>query len=129
MMARKIGYWVCTGIIAFILLSGGLGQVAGMNTEGFIKLGYPAFFATMLGVWKILGGIAILVPRFPRVKEWAYAGIFFDFSSAAVTHVAEHSSLFHIISPLVCAGILFGSWALRPESRALGTLFQAKTAA
>jgi len=92
------------------------------QAEGFAKLGYPLYFMVMLGVWKLLGGIAVLVPRYPRVKEWAYAGIFFDYTSAAVSNACRSDSVGHVVAPLVCAAILVCSWALRPESRVLGTI-------
>jgi uncharacterized membrane protein YphA (DoxX/SURF4 family) len=127
MKAKKIGYWVSTGIVALILLSGGVMQVTlqPQNVEGFRQLGYPVYFMVLLGVWKLLGGIALLAPRFPRVKEWAYAGAFIDFSGAAVTCAACGGGGGHVIAPLVCIAILFASWALRPESRTLGTLLPA----
>jgi uncharacterized membrane protein YphA (DoxX/SURF4 family) len=125
MKTKKIGYWASTVIVALLLLSGGVAQVTLQNADGFQKLGYPVYFMVLLGVWKLLGGIALLVPRFPRVKEWAYAGIFIDFSGAAVTAAACGSSAGHVIAPLVCIVILFASWALRPDSRTLGTLFPA----
>jgi hypothetical protein len=123
--AKKIVYWVSTVISALLMLSGGLAQVTLRNAEGFAKLGYPIYFMVLLGVWKLLGGVALLVPRFPRVKEWAYAGIFFDLSGAAVTNASVGGSAGHVIAPLVCIAILFASWALRPESRILGTPFPA----
>jgi uncharacterized membrane protein YphA (DoxX/SURF4 family) len=128
MKAKKIGYWTATGIIALLLLSGGVAQVTlqPQNVEGFTRLGYPIYFMVLLGVWKLLGGIALLVPRFPRVKEWAYAGIFIDFSSATVTHAVHGDGVGHILPPLICIAILFASWALRPESRTLGRLFPTK---
>jgi uncharacterized membrane protein YphA (DoxX/SURF4 family) len=126
MKAKKIGYWTSTVIVALLLLSGGVAQVTLRNAEGFKLLGYPVYFMVLLGVWKLLGGVALLAPRFPRVKEWAYAGIFIDFSGAAVTAAACGSGAGHIIAPLICVAILFASWALRPESRTLGTLFPAK---
>ncbi len=126
MKAKKIGYWTSTVIVALLLLSGGAAQVTLQNAEGFKRLGYPVYFMVLLGVWKLLGGVALLVPRFPRVKEWAYAGIFIDFSGAAVTAAACGSGAGHIIAPVVCVAILFASWALRPESRTLGTLFPAR---
>ncbi len=126
--AKKIGYWVSTAMIALILLPGGVFQVTlqRQNVEGFAQLGYPVYFVALLGVWKLLGGIALLVPRFPRVKEWAYAGAFIDFSAASVSCAATGGNAGHIIAPLVCIAILFASWALRPESRTLGTLFPAR---
>jgi uncharacterized membrane protein YphA (DoxX/SURF4 family) len=124
MKGRAIGYWVCTGLIAFAMLSGGVLQVsrAHENVEGFARLGYPVYFMVMLGVWKLLGGIALLVPRFPRLKEWAYAGIFIDLSSAVVSNATMGDSVGHIVAPIVCILILAGSWALRPPSRILGEL-------
>jgi uncharacterized membrane protein YphA (DoxX/SURF4 family) len=125
--AKKIAYWSSTVIVALLMMSGGVGQVTLQNAEGFTRLGYPVFFMVLLGVWKLLGGVALLVPRFPRVKEWAYAGIFFDLSGAVVTNAAVGEGAGHIIAPLVCTALLFASWALRPESRTLGTMFPART--
>ena len=121
---KAIGYWVSTGLIAFTMLPAGVMQLMQnpQQVEGFAKLGYPAYFMVMLGVWKLLGGIAVLVPGFPRVKEWAYAGIFIDFTSAAVSNACRGDSVGHVVAPLVCAAILVCSWALRPPSRVLGEL-------
>jgi uncharacterized membrane protein YphA (DoxX/SURF4 family) len=128
MNGRKIGYWVATSLVAFMMIPGGILQVMRNpeNVEGFTRLGYPVYFMVMLGVWKLLGGVAVLVPRFPRLKEWAYAGIFFDLSSATVTNAVRDGSVGHILAPIVGIAILAASWALRPESRTLGTLFPAK---
>src|SRR5262249_11291743 len=88
--------------------------------------GYPAYFARILGVWKVLGGIAILAPRFPRLKEWAYAGMTFELTGAAITDaVAGDVSqpwiyAGHITAPLVIAALALVSWALRPKNRVLG---------
>ena len=84
-------------------------------------------FVTVLGVWKVLGAIAILVPRFPRFKEWAYAGIFFDLTGAAASWAAVggYGDAFHVIAPLIITGFLVASWALRPRSRTIGVLFPA----
>jgi uncharacterized membrane protein YphA (DoxX/SURF4 family) len=126
--AKKIGYWISTVMVALILLPGGVLQVTRQpqNVEGFTALGYPVYFMVLLGVWKLLGGVALLVPRFPRVKEWAYAGALIDFSAASVSCAATGGSAGHVIAPLVCIAILFASWALRPESRTLGNLFPAR---
>jgi uncharacterized membrane protein YphA (DoxX/SURF4 family) len=130
--ARSIAYWIMTILVALPLGSGGIAQLAQMkeNVDGFTHvLGYPAYFVTVLGVWKVLGVIAILVPRFPRIKEWAYAGIFFDLTGAAASWAAIGGSgeAFHIIAPLIITGFLVASWALRPESRRIGVLFPAKS--
>jgi hypothetical protein len=87
------------------------------------------YFFGILGVWKVLGAIAILVPRFPRLKEWAYAGIFFDLTGAAASCAAVHgygAYGFHVIAPLILTGFTVASWALRPESRTVGVLFPAE---
>ena len=130
--AKNIAYWITTILVAFFIGGGGLAQVAHVKetVDGFVHiLGYPAYFVTILGVWKVLGPIAILVPGFPRLKEWAYAGIFFDLTGAAASNasVGDHGAYgFHIIAPLVIAGLTVVSWALRPQSRVVGVLFPAK---
>ncbi len=82
-------------------------------------LGYPAYFVIILGVWKVLGGIAVLVPGVPRLKEWAYAGMFFDLTGAAASHAAVGDPAAKIATPLILVVIVAASWALRPESRKL----------
>jgi hypothetical protein len=116
-------------MVAFFIGGGGVAQVAHVKgtVDGFVHiLGYPPYFVTILGVWKVLGVIAILVPRFPRLKEWAYAGIFFDLTGAAASCAAVGgygAYGFHIIAPLIIAGFAVASWAFRPESRTIGALF------
>jgi uncharacterized membrane protein YphA (DoxX/SURF4 family) len=130
--ARTIVYWTTTILVAMPIGSGGLGQVAQylVNPHGVVPvLGYPMYFFAILGVWKVLGAIAILVPRFPRLKEWAYAGIFFDLTGAAASCAAVGgygAYGFHIIAPLIIAGFTLASWALRPPSRTIEILFPAK---
>jgi DoxX-like family len=129
--ARNIAYWTTTGLIAFFMGSGGVAQVAQYlgNRHGVVPiLGYPMYFFCILGSWKALGAIAILVPRFPRLKEWAYAGIFFDLTGAvaSVAAVGAYGAYaFHILAPLILTLITLASWALRPESRIIGTLVPA----
>ena len=82
-------------------------------------LGYPAYFAAILGTWKLLGAIAIAAPGLPRVKEWAYAGFVFDLTSAAVSRAAVGDGAADIIAPLVFLVLVLASWALRPASRRL----------
>jgi hypothetical protein len=133
MKAKNITYWTTTVLIAFFIGSGGVAQLARVpgTVDGFVHiLGYPRYFVTILGFWKVLGAIAILVPRFPRLKEWAYAGIFFDLTGAAASSAAVGGSggiyAFHILAPLVLAVVAVASWALRPESRTIGSLLPAK---
>lgn len=131
MKTKLIGYWATTAILAFVLLSGGAAQLAQRreNVEGMEHLGYPLYFMTILGIWKLLGAITLLVPRFPRLKEWAYAGIFFELTGAAASQAASGDSAAHIIWPIIFAGLTVASWALRPPSRSLEVLFPARTRA
>lgn len=127
MNARPIAYWITTGVLVFSILSGGLAelfQVPG-NVAGIVKLGYPLYFISLIGLWKVLGSIALLVPRFPRLKEWAYAGIFFNVTGAAISHAIMNdygAYAFHVIVNLIFAALVIASWALRPPSRTLGTI-------
>jgi hypothetical protein len=130
MNTRKIAYWTTTILVAFFM-TGGVAQIAQYraNPHGVVpELGYPMYFFAILGIWKVLGAITILVPGFPRLKEWAYAGIFFDLTGAAAScaWVGGYGAYgFHVIAPLLIAGLLVASWALRPESRTIGVLFPA----
>jgi uncharacterized membrane protein YphA (DoxX/SURF4 family) len=135
--ARVIGYWATTIIIAFEFLAGGVvdlthGRTNVMSGEPVVlvlaHLGYPAYLLTILGIWKLLGGITLLVPRFPRLKEWAYAGAFFVYIGAAASGVVRgHDDPGTLIwGPLIFAMITLASWALRPQSRTLGVLFPYK---
>jgi hypothetical protein len=132
MKAKNIAYWTTTILIAFFIGSGGAAQVAQFlgNPHGVVPvLRYPMYFFAILGFWKVLGAIAILVPRFPRLKEWAYAGIFFDLTGAVASIVAVGVYgvyAFHILAPLILTLITIASWALRPESRVIGVLVPAK---
>src|SRR5271165_5170466 len=121
MKGRVIAYWICTGIIAFCIGSGGAAQALRVpqNVEGMTALGYPLHFVVLLGVWKVLGALTLLAPNLRLVKEWAYAGIFIDLSGAAVASAANAGGAFHVIAPIVLIGFLAASWALRPESRRL----------
>ena len=121
-----------TGLVAFFIGGGGLSQIwqYRANPHSVVPvLGYPMYFFAILGVWKVLGAIAILVPRFPRLKEWAYAGIFFDLTGAAASCALAGgygAYGFHVIAPLILTAFMVASWALRPESRVVGVLFPAK---
>ena len=125
MRLKKIGYWTGTVLLALALLPGGAAHFVGQKdaVESVVRLGYPAYFVAILGFWKVLGGIALLVPGFPRLKEWAYAGVLFDLAGAAASHVACRSATWHVAVPVVLAALTVISWALRPPSRTLGILF------
>jgi hypothetical protein len=126
--ARTITYWMMTILVAAPIGSGGVAQMAQYHAapHGVVPiLGYPMYFFAILGFWKFTGALAILVPRFPRLKEWAYAGIFFDLTGAAASCAAVGgygAYGFHVIAPLIITGFTVASWALRPENRKIGIL-------
>lgn len=121
MKAKTIGYWVTTVAIALLIGSGGIMQCLKTrdSVDGIVKLGYPVYFVVLLGAWKILGALAIVVPRFPRLKEWAYAGIVFDLTGASVSHAAMGSPVGNVVAPLVFTALALVSWHLRPDGRHL----------
>ena len=122
MTGKTVAYWVTTGVLVFNLLAGGLAELAQLqgNAEGMQALGYPLYMMTILGIWKVLGSIAMLAPGWPRLKEWAYAGAFFNLSGAAVSHIVMGDEAWHAYYTASLAIITLISWALRPETRTLG---------
>jgi hypothetical protein len=118
---KTIIYWVVTVMVAFFIGSGGAAELVGVQgtVDGLVQLGYPAYFATIIGFWKFFGAIAILVPGFPRLKEWAYAGILFNMTGAAATNLFTHAAAWHLIVDLVLLALTIASWWLRPPSRRL----------
>jgi DoxX-like protein len=121
----SVAYWICTACTAFFIASGGLAYALAIPdvVDGVTQMGFPLYFVRLLGVWKVLGGLAILAPGFPRLKEWAYAGILFDLTGAAVANATIGASIgaewWHVPAPLLVAAITVVSWALRPSSRRL----------
>ena len=128
MKTKVIGYWATTAILAFVWLAGGVADLAYQEEtiEATVRLGYPLYFVTILGFWKVLGAIALLAPRFPRLKEWAYAGTVFELTGAVASHAASGDSAGQLIWPGFFAACAVASWALRPQSRVLGVLFPAR---
>lgn len=124
MKTRHIGYWVTTGLTGLAFAAGGaMDLVRGPEVvAGMAHLGYPAYLATLLGAWKVLGAAAVLAPKLPRLKEWAYAGMAFDLTGAAFSHAASGDGASKVITPLVLLGLVAASWWLRPEGRVVGAL-------
>ena len=123
MRARNIGYWITTALVATVLVAGGLSDLMGAPpvVETMAHLGYPSYVASILGVWKLLGAIAILAPGAGRVKEWAYAGIAFDLTGAIVSHASVGDTVAQYAAPIVLLALAATSWALRPASRRLAS--------
>jgi hypothetical protein len=125
---KSIIYWTMTILVALPIGSGGIAQMAQYraNPHGVVpELGYPMYFFAILGFWKFFGALTILVPRYPRLKEWAYAGIFFDLTGAAAScaWVGGYGAYgFHVIAPLIITVFTVISWALRPDNRKIGVL-------
>ena len=128
MKTKTIVYWATTGILAFALFAGGTGELLHIKAidDGMAHLGYPRYVATLLGLWKLPGAIVLLAPRLPRLKEWAYAGAFFDMTGAVASHVLSGDTPAQFVWPLFFAGCTVVSWATRPENRVLGAIFAPK---
>lgn len=122
MDVKNAAYWGTTALFSLALGGGGLGHLSGAMAEAMAHLGYPAYFSTIIGTWKVLGVVALLAPGFPRLKEWAYAGFTVLLTGAAASHAASGDGAVEVIVPLVLLGVMAASWALRPASRVLGTL-------
>jgi DoxX-like family len=116
--SRTVAYWATTTIVAGEFLVGGVMDV--MRVPPFfgvmLHLGYPPYFS-IIGTWKVLGAAAVLVPRSARLKEWAYAGMVFDLTGAAASHLAVGNGAGAVVAPLVFTGLVMVSWALRPPAR------------
>lgn len=114
-----IAYWITTLLVAAELAVGGAWDILRTPyVRGVLEhLGYPTYFLIILGVWKVLGAVALVVPRFPRLKEWAYAGAFFNYTGAVASHLAVGDGAAAIAYPLVQTVLVAASWALRPPAR------------
>lgn len=119
MKPRAIAYWVTTilGPASFVI-----GAYLHLTRDPQVMatlahLGYPAYFATIIGVWKLLGAIAIVAPGLPRVKEWAYAGFFFELTGAAATRAFVGDGVVDILAPLAFLVLVMASRALAPYRR------------
>lgn len=118
---QVVSYWVFTGLVCLAMGSGGVMDI--LQTEQVLEildhLGYPPYFAVMLGVAKVLSVIALLAPGFRRLKEWAYAGIVFDLLAAAISHIAVGDPVGDFAPPIVLLGFTMASYLSRPPSRRL----------
>jgi uncharacterized membrane protein len=116
---NKTIYWIVTAFLSVGMLAGGIQQtlqIGGYN-EIIRELGYPQYLLSILGVWKVLAVCAILLPKFPLLKEWAYAGLFFAMSGAAISHFAVRQSLAEAVPSLFLLVFTVLSWYFRPADR------------
>ncbi|HEV8429019.1 MAG TPA: DoxX family protein [Pyrinomonadaceae bacterium] len=123
---NKIIYWIATLWLASGMLSTGAlqlfrakaeGALAPPGVYGITNLGYPIYFLTIIGIWKILGVVALLVPKSPLLKEWAYAGFFFLMSGAIFSHIAVGHSVSQLFPSTLLLILTVVSWYFRPASR------------
>lgn len=119
MKRNKIIYWLTTGLLAFGMTAQGVAQL--LHTKGYADilahLGYPLYLLSILGIWKILGVIVILLPHVKLVKEWAYAGFFFVMSGAFISHAAAGDAIREMAPALVLLSLIVASWYFRPADR------------
>lgn len=116
---NRIIYWITIGFLSFGMLAGGIQQllqIGGYN-DIITNLGYPLYLLSILGGWKILGVVAILIPKKPILKEWAYAGFFFAMSGAFISHLVVGQNFVEALPSLILLLIIILSWYFRPESR------------
>jgi hypothetical protein len=128
---NKAIYWISTLWLALGMLATGTLQLVRAKAEGALAppgvygithLGYPIYFLTILGVWKILGVVAVLIPKFPLLKEWTYAGFFFVMTGAAFSHVAVADPLKELVPSLLLLVLTVVSWYFRPADRKIPAL-------
>jgi len=118
---NKIIYWIATLWLALGMTVTGVVQLIKMKEEVDMMnhLGYPIYFLTILGISKILGVIAVLIPKFTLLKEWAYAGFFFAMSGAVFSHLACGDALIALFGPTLLLVLTIVSWYFRPLERKL----------
>ncbi len=116
---QRIIYWIATVWLSLGMLSTGVVQLIHMKeeTDSMARLGYPVYLLTILGIWKIFGVIAILIPKFPLLKEWAYAGFFFAMSGAIFSHIAVGDGAMELFGPGLLLALTIVSWFFRPLNR------------
>jgi hypothetical protein len=116
---NKIIYWIATGWLALGMTATGIVQLIKQKDEvaKMTQLGYPLYFLTIIGIWKMLGVITVLIPKFPLLKEWAYAGFFIAMSGAIFSHIASGSPAKELFGPSLLLILTIASWYFRPADR------------
>jgi uncharacterized membrane protein YphA (DoxX/SURF4 family) len=125
---NKIIYWIATIWLALGMTSTGIVQLFQLKGNGpgssdsMTHLGYPGYLLILLGIWKMLGVVTVLIPKFPLLKEWAYAGFFFIMSGAAFSHIASGDSVNELFPSLLLLILTLVSWYYRPVDRKIISL-------
>jgi uncharacterized membrane protein YphA (DoxX/SURF4 family) len=114
---RKIVYWTATGSVALVFFATGVGNLIPIDhiARDIAHLGYPPYLHSILGIWKILGAVVIILPRISRLREWAYAGMIFDLTGAAFSRFASGDGVVTIVVPLLIACLVVTSCLLRSQ--------------
>ena len=129
---NNIIYWIATVWLSLGMVSTGAIQLLKLKGDGpggvesMTTLGYPVYFVTILGLCKIVGVVVLLIPKFPLLKEWAYAGFFFMMSGAIYTHIAAGNSLSEIFPSFLLLILTLVSWYFRPTDRKIASVNQLK---
>lgn len=120
---NRIIYWLATGLLSFGMFASGVSQLLHLKEMDAIitHLGYPLYLMSIIGIWKILGVIVILIPKFKLLKEWAYAGFFFLLTGALISHIAVGDDGKAIFGPLFQTFFVILSWYFRPADRKLNS--------
>lgn len=121
---NKIIYWVATIWLALGMVSTGIVQLLNQKegpgaVDSMTQLGYPLYLLIVIGIWKLMGVVAVLIPRYPLLKEWAYAGFFFVMSGAIVSHIAVGDQVSELFPALLLLVLTIISWYFRPSDRRL----------
>lgn len=119
--SSALAFWIVTGLLSFGMLLGGTAQILRLkfNVEGIVHLGFPEYVLPILGTWKVLAVIVILMPKYQLVKEWAYAGLFFLLSGGVISHFASGDGIAEALPVFVFMCLTVASWYLRPANRKL----------
>jgi DoxX-like family len=126
---NKVIYWIATLWLALGMVSTGAVQLFKQKSgaggvDSITQLGYPVYFLTILGVWKIIGTVAVLIPKYPLLKEWVYAGFFFAMTGAIFSHMSMHNSISEIFPALLLLILTIVSWYFRPLNRKTVSIHQ-----
>ncbi len=117
-------YWLSTALMCFGMLGSGFAQI--FQAEDMVALmehvGYPMYFLYIIGIWKVLGVIAVLLPKYPLLKEWAYAGFFFVMTGAFFSHLAMGDGFKELVGPIFQTAFIITSWYFRPQNRKLNII-------